>query len=312
MTQTQINTVVRNFKSWDITNPQITLWSFRKRKVDGQVSYTAKWISTDDSISSTLVDLFAVYQNSFEEAIPYATLAEVSDNQFLYIANDSTHIDLLIDLTDRIKENHQASQVKDLDNSTGYILKIEANGQIAFAIKKTDESWKSRKAGGFINAFFQDSELTLLDDRAFKLAKKFDLIVFNEGILIENKRNFESLLDYNVDFQNSFSEMTENPSFSKLFSSVDNIKTFVGTNTLHLRRMHVINQKNLYSDRGFILRLIEKNRSERWGVIIDDDGIITPTPETVKTIITLLLDHRLKSELSLGTFDVPSSISITV
>ena len=46
-------------------------------------------------------------------------------------------------------------------------------------------------------------------------------------------------------------------------------------------------------------------------ITIYPNGIITPTPETVKTIIIFLLDHRLKSELSLGTFDVPSSVSIT-
>lgn len=311
MTPEEIQNVINQFNSWDISNSNISLWGFRKRKSQEQVTYTAKWINADTNLTASLAAIFANYQQGFREATAYDLLAEAIDTQFLHIEKELTHSDLLTILLERPREENQAEGPKDLENITGYVIRIQNGTRTAYAVKKTEQSWNARKSTNFLNVIYSDGELSLVEDRAFRFENKFDFIVFDDSILIHNKKMFESLLDYRNDFINSLQTLSTEQEFVSAFESTTEIVNFVGTNMLHLRRMQVVRQKGLYKDPSFLQKVQAVNAKSNWGLFFDSQGKIIPTPDTVRTIITVLLDHRLKSELTDTTYDVPSSTKVT-
>lgn len=104
--------------------------------------------------------------------------------------------------------------------------------------------------------------------------------------------------------------MLAEPEFVAIFANFDQLQQYVGTNSIQLRRMSAIRQKGFYKDNGFVARLVQCNQRENWGIEFDPQGKIVITSEKVKDIIQVLLDHRLKSELSLNTYDVPNTMAI--
>ena len=77
---------------------------------------------------------------------------------------------------------------------------------------------------------------------------------------------------------------------------------------MQLRRMALVEQKNIYSRPNFISNLKSVNSARNWGLNFESDSNrIVPCEATVKTIIQVLLDHRLLSEITANTYDVPDA-----
>jgi len=310
MTQQVLQNLLDELNGFDIDGADVSLWSFKKSKNGAQISYSTKWIDADDVLKVALCSVFKRYQHNYRDVAEYSILTEAADTQHLHILNDQTHVDLLTSNTDLVGAEHQATRIKDLDNSIGYVLRIEKAGNVVYCIKKSDNSWKTKKSNSLFNVVYVGTELTLVEDRSFQLSKTFDMIVFKGSIFIQNKKSFESLLDFRADFQASFTTLTTSAAFAGIFSNMQPLVEFVKDNMVHLRRMQVVEQKGLYLQPNFMARLALKNASDNWGLQLDANGQIIATHETARTIITVLLDHRLKSELTLATYDVPSSVPV--
>lgn len=131
--------------------------------------------------------------------------------------------------------------------------------------------------------------------------------MLNENILVVNRANFESLLEYKQTYISSFAELQADASFQGVFSDMTLLIEHVGTNTMHLRRMAVVQERAFYSSAPFMDKLQEVNQARNWNIEFDTQGKIVPSPESVRTIIQVLLNHRLHSEMTGDDFDVPSA-----
>ncbi len=60
----------------------------------------------------------------------------------------------------------------------------------------------------------------------------------------------------------------------------------------------------------YMARLREINDLRGWGIQFDEQGRIVATPEKMRDILHVLLDHRLRSELSDNQYDVPSTTPV--
>lgn len=298
------------FKEFDLADATAALWVFRKYAVGEQVRYTAKWVDINSDVVSALSDVAAMYQGLLAETTEYAALAEVGESQALHIAADQTHISLLIDLVNQPKQENQVQTEEELQNITGYVFHLQAGNDDLYCIKKASSSWKAKKALSFVNVVFREKEMELLEDPAFRLDKSFDMFLHGPDLIVSDKRAFESLLNYKQDFAKSFQELIVAPEFSKLFATTDELVEFVGTNAIQLRRMTVIREKGFYKDPAFMARLRAENRKKKWGIAFNRAGEIVPSADTMRTIMSVLLDHRLTSLLSQTTYDVPSTIAV--
>lgn len=71
--------------------------------------------------------------------------------------------------------------------------------------------------------------------------------------------------------------------------------------------MTVIQDKALYSKPNFLEKVQEISSNRDFGLNFDDGGKLIICSETVKTIIQILLDHRLLSEITETIYDVPDT-----
>ena len=61
---------------------------------------------------------------------------------------------------------------------------------------------------------------------------------------------------------------------------------------------HAIQHLELSPRPDYMARLREINKLRRWGIQFDDEGRMVPILEKMRDILHILLDHRLRSELS--------------
>ena len=150
-----------------------------------------------------------------------------------------------------------------------------------------------------------------MQDKSFAIEKNFDFYVINNTAFIQNKRGFESSMGHSDSYREAFTQLQSSPEFSSLFTDMAPIIDYVGTNSIQLRRMAVIEQKGLFSRPSFITNLKAVSNSRGWGLNFDENSnAIIPCESTVKTILQVLLDHRLVSEITTNVYDVPDANQI--
>jgi hypothetical protein len=178
-------------------------------------------------------------------------------------------------------------------------------------VKRSTTSWKTSYPRKYINMVFSNGELSGVEDDSFSIEKNFDFYVINNVAFIANKRGFESSMKYREAFTQAFTQLQENPSFSNLFSDLEPIVEYVGTNSMQLRRMGVVDEKEIFTSPNFITNLMTVNTARGWGLNFDaENKTIIPCAETTSTILQVLLDHRLMSEITANIYDVPDAVRV--
>ena len=158
---------------------------------------------------------------------------------------------------------------------------------------------------------FSNGELAGVEDKSFSIEKNFDFYVINKTMFIANKRGFESSMQHREAYVEAFTKLQAAPSFNSLFSDVTPIVEYVGSNSIQLRRMGVIEKKGVYNSHNFIPNLVRVNASRKWGINFDStNNTIIPCADTTATILQVLLDHRLMSEITDNIYDVPDAIEV--
>ncbi|MCE9569953.1 MAG: DUF4868 domain-containing protein [Rhodocyclales bacterium] len=303
------------FKALDMAQTDIALWVFKKSHATngaaGAVKYRAHWVKTTDAVKAELRTLIKSYQQTYVEVENYSLLAQNNENSFLAINASETTFDQLKLLVDAPPEEHQAIGAKQLNNAAGYVVRARMpDGAILYGVKKTAQNWKTKRSRTLLNLVFREQELDIERNPAFTLERTFDFFVLSDNVLTPNKLAFESLLSYKDSYKSAFKTLQMEPQFVALFTTMQPICDYVGSNSIQLRRMAVIQSKALYQDQAYLTRLRHVNAQRQWNIQFDDVGRIVPTSETARAILQVLLDHRLFSELSLETYDVPSAVQV--
>jgi hypothetical protein len=299
-----------SFKNFPVQEAMLELWVFKKRSTEQGALYTARWVATDPDLQTALKNVVTGYQAKYAEVEAYTLLAQPTENGFLHVEAIDTNFQSLKDLVDRPSAEHRARAIKDLNNAAGYVVRLSFENSILYGIRRTTPGWKSKRARGQLYSVFRDETLAMEPSPTFALDATYDFFAIGSGLLVPNKLSFESLLSYKRTYQHALAELSATPAFSNVFTSLDTITAYVGTNTTHLRRMATILDKALYNRPDYMGRLREVSNAQGWPIQFNEDGKIIPTVETMKDIMQVLLDHRLFSQLSLSTYDVPSATQV--
>jgi hypothetical protein len=112
-------------------------------------------------------------------------------------------------------------------------------------------------------------------------------------------------------YTQAFVQLQQNTTFNNLFSDIQPVVEYIGTNSIQLRRMAVVEEKGVYSQPNFMSILQAVNTQHGWGINFNEDSSqIIPCEQTIKTILQVLLDHRLMSQITENIYDVPDAIKI--
>ena len=294
-------------KEFDLATGVLSLWVFKKRQAGG---YTAKSIDVTDELTAELKNIITRTLQVRTEVEDYTLIAQRNEVSCLHVGTDETSFADLKALVDAPAEEHRIEGERAFLNIAGYVIRVRTGGRVLYCVRQVTDAWKTKKARSVINVVLRANRLELVEDRSFTIAKSLDFFVLDNDILIIDKPAFEKLLNYRIEYANSFTALQADPTFLGCFTGMEPLVTHVGTNVMHLRRMAVIQQKANYANPDYMERLRVANGQEGWNIAFHPDGRIMATADTMRVIMQVLLNHRLYSKLSLTTFDVPSSSAV--
>jgi len=301
-----MTTEFNNLKTFDYQNSEAQLWVFKDSA--SQRRFRAVYVQTDEELNNQLKSIVAQNVSRLTEHTEYSYISQNNENSCLTIDKSETDFSVLQTLIDRVAAENRATDKKDLFNAKGYVVKFIGSDRTIYAVKRSTSTWKTGYSKKFVNMVFRNGELSGMEDTSFSIERSFDFYIVDDLAFIANKRGFESAMGHSESYRLAFSQLQSSPEFSALFTDLTPIIEYVGNNSIHLRRMAVIEQKSVYSQPGFLSTLKAVSDSRNWGLNFDDStNNIIPCEDTVRTIIQVLLDHRLLSELTSNTYDVPDA-----
>lgn len=304
-----MNATFQLLRAFDFANATPHLWVFKDSQ--SQDKFRAFYVQTDNGLNQQFKTFVRAEVARITEHSPYSYISQTNESSCLTLDPSTTNFSKLKVLVDRLEPDHRINDSADLKGASGYVVKFISNGVIVYAVKRSTSTWKTSYPKKYINMIFSNGELSGVADNGFSIEKNFDFYVINNTAFIANKRGFESSMKYHDAYSESFTQLQANPSFSNLFSDLQPIADYVGTNAMQLRRMGVIERKGIYSRPDFITKLMVANTSRGWGLNFDiANNTIIPCANTASTIIQVLLDHRLISEITDIIYDVPDAVQV--
>lgn len=272
--------------------------------------FTAVSVVMGEALRDQLKELTKNYQTSHTLAEEYGLLSQTTEGGFLAVSREDTLFPSLQELIDLPLEECLVKNVKQLNNAAGYVLRLRHGESVIYCVKKANADWATRKKKGMMNIFFTEAGLEIMDSPSFSISRTFDFFVVGESVLMTSKPAFESLLNHKDTYEEAYAALKIEPGFSAAIADFAVFDVFIGKNATHLRRMAVIKARGYYNNPAYMTRLREINGLRGWGIQFDDQGRIVATPEKMRDILHVLLDHRLRSELSDNQYDVPSTTPV--
>lgn len=296
------------FGDFDVNGATASLWVFKKRPSNGQLNpFTAVSVLMSGTLRDQLKELVSSYQGSHTIAEEYSLLSQPTEGGFLSVSREGTLFPNLQGLIDLPLEECLVKNVKQLNNAAGYVLRLRHGDSVLYCVKKTNADWATRKKKGMMNIFFTEAGLDIMDSPSFSISRSFDFFMVGGHVFMSSKPAFESLLNHKDTYEEAYTELKQEPGFAAAIANFEAFDAFIGKNATHLRRMAVIRGRGYYQNPNYMARLREINGLRGWGIQFDDQGGIVATPDKMRDILHILLDHRLRSELSDNQYDVPST-----
>lgn len=302
---------LQSFGTFDVAQSTASLWVFKKRPATEKMNpFTAVSVVMGEALRDQLKELAKNYQTSHTLAEEYSLLSQTTEGGFLAVSRETTLFPSLQGLIDQPLEECLVKNVKQLNNAAGYVLRLRHGESVIYCVKKANADWATRKKKGVMNIFFTEAGLDIMDSPSFSISRTFDFFVVGGSVLMTSKPAFESLLNHKDTYEEAYAALKIEPGFSAAIADFAVFDAFIGKNATHLRRMAVIKARGYYNNPDYINRLREINGLRGWGIQFDDHGRIVATPEKMRDILHVLLDHRLRSELSDNQYDVPSTTPV--
>lgn len=297
-----------DLREFGYADSTVQLWIFKKSITDAK--FRAWHVITDEEIERIMRVAALDEMKRITEHAAYTHLSQNNESSCLSLTvEDGKNFSRLKALVDRPELENKIRSEKDLKGAKGYVVKFQGSNTI-YAVRRAAPSWRPIHRKTFINAIFQNGELSALPEESFTFDSRFDFYCINDSIFIVSKSSYESLMSDKSVYKKSFEDLLKSPEFSSLFTDLGPIKDYVGTNPIQLRRMVTIRERSIYMQENFLPRLQSVSDSRGWDLNFHSTGKILACTSTAKTIIQILLDHRLLSEITENLYDVPDAKQI--
>lgn len=298
-----------SLRTFDFANSLVFLWVYKRSST--MQKFTAKYVQTDDTLNGALLQVVQNEISRITEYADYSYLAETNENSCLASPVAGSDFEYLKALVDRPEPDCRVSSIKELKNAHGYVVKFVCGSQTVYAVKKSSSNWKAAYLKTHINIVFRNGELSAAEDNAFAIEKNFDFYAYEQTLFIASKRAFESAMEHRASYALAFAGLQQNQAFFGLFTDMQPLIDYVGTNSIQLRRMARVEVRGLFSRPGFLGAVQSVSARRGWGLNFDPQTRqLIPCGQTIKTIMQILLDHRLLSEVTDLMYDVPDATPV--
>ena len=191
------------------------------------------------------------------------------------------------------------------------VLRNEEGIQVV-GFKRLPENWKMKKNKGLIPLLFRENRFEdLEDENVFSISNSVDFIYYNEFLFILSKKDFETGLNFRKGMMAKAEVFYEEVKKTELFVNMEVLTNRVGNNQRYLRKIATVKNLGYYRDQQFLQRFRQVSERKDWGVQFEN-GQIVITEETLDTVLAVLQNKRLHSELTVEDFDVEHAKSINL
>ncbi|MBE8716536.1 Kiwa anti-phage protein KwaB-like domain-containing protein [Cellvibrio polysaccharolyticus] len=298
-----------DWRGFNYQEANVQLWVFKKSATDAR--FRAWHVRTDEIIETLFRQTIMESIVKTTEAIGYSPISQNNESSCLtHSLAESDGLTALLGAVDAPETENTDAQLKHIKGAAGYLVKFQYGNNTVYAVRKTAPSWRPKVRSSLINAVFQNGALSATPEESFYFDSYFDFYCINETVFVKSKRAYESTMSEKKIYQKNFEDLVVDPDFNSIFSDIQPLKEYVGTNAIHLRRITVIQSKALYLRPNFPQRLQHVNQSRGFGLNFDDSGKLVVCENTAKTVMQVLLDHRLLSEITEIIYDVPDAEAV--
>jgi hypothetical protein len=298
-------------KNIQFDNPTINLWAVTDRTLrNKKASYKTKSINTRDELKTKLYNIVLKVIEKSGKVIEYEDLTVDQDDDVFYIESEITDFELILVDINKGSDAEKVKNIDELKNTWVYVIEIQDDKNRVLGVKKLSKEWDMTK-NNFINLIFQQQEFVDLNESSiFKIYNSLDFLWFDGGLYIFDKRNFEKALNFRERLIKSKNEVLEDIKKENILDDVDLLKDSVGENMKYLRKLSQIKKNGYYKFPNYIANLKIVNKQEKWGLRIENDKIIVEE-DKIDLILTVLDNGRLKSLVTLETFDVDTKKKVS-
>ena len=290
----------------DVAGAEVTLWVAKKSTPAGKPPrFTARYVDTKPELDAELKSAMINEIDRITEVQEYGLLTENNENSALSISTVETHAGLIVEGTAEETPQNKADSLRKVQNSAFYVIKMVSGETVVRGVRKTDPSWRVRRVVDAITVFFSDEQLGIDPTPTLYISHQIDFLIADDLILVLNKANFESIVNYKQAHKEDFEGLLQEPEFAGVFAETEALKSYVGENKIQLRRASAIRQRGHYKNPNFMHNLRARHKEFQLNIVFDAGGKIVATPETCRDIVQALLDHRLVSGFSDNVYDVP-------
>ncbi|MBE7510419.1 MAG: DUF4868 domain-containing protein [Bacteroidia bacterium] len=305
-------TILRNLKNLNLRRAEVSLAVVKEYKVNRVSQYLIKYVPIDERLESRLRNIVTSKIQNSNTVDEYSfDCPEPEADQVRSIDSDQTDFYRIFEKLGELNpEEDVIDSVEELVNGTKAYLIILRNreGIQVVGFKTIPENWKMKKNKGLIPLLYRENRFEdLEDENVFSIASSVDLFYYDETLFILSKKEFEHGLNFRDGMIAKADEMYQEVLQLNLFVNMEVLTTRVGNNQRYLRKIATIKNLGHYRNPQFLLRLQEVNAIKNWNIQFDN-GQIVFTDETLDTILSLLQNKRLHSELTLEDFDVDGKI----
>ena len=300
-------------KATNFSRARVSLVVLEKYISQRVAHYRLKNVQTNDPLKTRLHQIVLDKIEATGHTRKYTVDAQEPDEDeaCLISVADTDFEGIYEQLLDMNPEEDRVENAEELASAKAYMIVLTmSNDQRVIGLRKIPESWKLKSERGLIQVLFRENRFEdLTEGNVFSISNTVDMLFFNDRLFIYSLKAFENLLNFRDAMIATAQSLYDEAQELEVFTNVDMLQERVTNNRRYLRKISVIQTLGYFRDPAFIQRLKAVNIAKGWNIQFENDQI-TFTEETIDTILTVLQDKRLHSELTDQDFDVPSGTKV--
>ncbi|GAA4317880.1 Kiwa anti-phage protein KwaB-like domain-containing protein [Compostibacter hankyongensis] len=304
-------TLLHELKDTDLNAMDVTLALVKEYKQRRISRYSVKYIPIDKPLESRLRGIITDQLSRHDTVSAYSfDCPEPEPDQLRAIDYHETDFPRIFGQL--LALNPEEDVIEDIDElvkARAYLIVLRnEDGIQVTGFKTLPESWKMRRTRGLIPLLYRGKRFVdLEEENVFSIASTVDLIHFKETLFIHSKKEFERGLNFRDGMMAKARELYEEIKDLDLFVNMDLLLSKVGNNQRYLRKIALIKDLGYYRNPKFLSRMRRISRAKDWDIRFEN-GQIAFTDDTLDTILSILQNKRLYSEMTEEDFDVDGKI----
>ncbi|MBK9219391.1 MAG: DUF4868 domain-containing protein [Uliginosibacterium sp.] len=307
-TSKQLKTV----KALELKQWKASFWLVKRKAVNRDASYNVLRVDIDSKLQNRFRGYLKVQLQSRDfHLAEYDFNNADGDDTLFTISADATDFTKVEQEINKGFDNPLVTKYDELLNSWAYVVLFENGTDRLYAWRKINAMTQPKKAVTQKATYVRNHKpVDAEHEEVFLIDPRFHFFVYDGTVLIANKREFESSMNFREGMKANAEEILKEFSELKFANNVEIIRKYVGDNLHHLRKLSSIRKAGYYKQDDYVKKMIEISTEEGWELKVENGQIIVEE-DTVELLLKLLNNDRLRSPINNELFDAAAKALVS-